>query len=207
MTRKTMATEDPPASPEERIARLEEENELLRAENEKLRQERDTAAQAVKGAGGIAARMLLGRRLRTSFREWLKVKTLRDPLPADETADVLAAIVRRVIRVGIVGLIAAALPGIFLLWQNILLQRRSASKPLTPSSSAGLSCWRRSTRRSARRLRNRLPNLPQLAKRPTKRPPPSPPREHRIRSAVRKPLHERGEKRRSRSSRSNGGER
>ncbi len=120
-----MTTGKPILSPEERIARLEEENERLHAENEQLRKEQTDAAQAVKSAGGLATRVLLGRRLRRSFRDWLNAKSLRDPLPADESADVLAAIVRRVIRVGMVGLLVAVLPGAFLLWQNVLIREQN----------------------------------------------------------------------------------
>ncbi len=114
-------------TPGDRVAELEAENRELQAELERLRGERERAAQVVKGAGGLGTRLLLGRRLRQSFRAWLEAKSLRDPLPADETADVLAAIVRRVVRVGIIGLLVAALPGLLLVWQSFLMREQNTA--------------------------------------------------------------------------------
>ncbi len=120
-----MATEETATSFAERITGLEEENERLRAENERLRREREEAARAAKGAGGLAVRILLGRRLQTSFQAWLKAKSLRDPLPADETAELGAAIVRRWLRVGwwqlVLALGGAVTAGI-LIWQGLLIR-------------------------------------------------------------------------------------
>jgi uncharacterized protein YjbI with pentapeptide repeats len=110
---------------EARVVKLEQENRDLQDELERLRREREQAAKVVQGGAGLVARIFLGRRLRESFRAWLKAKSLRDPLPTDETADVLAAIVRRFVRVGIVGLVLAALPGGFLLWQSLLLREQN----------------------------------------------------------------------------------
>ena len=115
-----MGPEDPG-----RVSELEEENRRLRAELAELRQHREQARIAARTAVGWGGRLLLGRSLRSSFRAWLEAKSLRDPLPVDETAGVLAAIVRRVVRVGLVGFLLAWVPAIFLCWQSLLMRQQS----------------------------------------------------------------------------------
>ena len=44
--------------------------------------------------------MLVGRPLVDSLKAWLRARSLSDPLPVDETAEVMAAVLRRVVRVG-----------------------------------------------------------------------------------------------------------
>jgi len=62
-----------------------------------------------------------------SLKAWLhKLEQWRprQPLPVNETAELGAAILRRVIRVGGLGLAVAALPMLMLVWQNLLIQRQ-----------------------------------------------------------------------------------
>ena len=115
---------------EEVVAEFKGEVRRLRAELEKRDQkvaefeQRDQQqARLARNAVGLGGRILVGRPLRSSFHAWLKKKSLRDPLPADETADVLAAIVRRVVRVGVVGLLVTMVPAGFLLYQSILMRQ------------------------------------------------------------------------------------
>ena len=117
----------------------------LTAEVERLRAELDEQVAAVKArdaaleraertarAGGFvarfAARTYLSSSLVDSIKAWLRArKTVRDPLPVDETAEMLAAMFRRVINVGIVGIVVAGLPLAVLLWQSLLMREQNAA--------------------------------------------------------------------------------
>lgn len=94
-------------------ARLDDrdrENEELRAELAAVRErDRQAGGLALKGAG-FAAKVAAGRELSGALRRWLAAKTLTDPLQVDETADVVAAILRRVVA----GLRGAILRGAIL---------------------------------------------------------------------------------------------
>jgi len=102
-------------------AALRKEVKELRAEVKRLRR----VEGAVVGAGGVAAKIVAGAELRDAFRAWVRVtrgaQRPRDLFTA-EAADLGAAVVRRTIRVGLAGVVLAALPGALLIWQNLLLQ-------------------------------------------------------------------------------------
>ncbi len=108
---------------------LRRENAELRAEVKRLRK----FEHLTKGAGGAVARLVAGRELREAFRGWTRVtreaKGPRD-LFSQESADLGTAIVRRVIRVGLVGLVMAIVPAILAIglttWQNILIREQNA---------------------------------------------------------------------------------
>ena len=78
-------------------------------------------------ATGSAVRVLLSEPLVNSLKAWLRARTLRDPLPVDETAEVLAAVLRRVVRVGWVGLAVASLPIVVLVWQSFMMREQNAA--------------------------------------------------------------------------------
>ncbi len=117
------------SSEERSRAELESELEQVRAELEGFREREEVAAGRRRWALGFGGRFLVGKELRKSFRAWLEAKSLGDPLPADETARVLAAIVRRVVRVGFVGAALAAIPtaltGGFLVHQSTLMKEQN----------------------------------------------------------------------------------
>ncbi len=116
--------------PEGRVAELEREVRELQAELERLREERQRAAKVVKGAGGLGARILAGPSLWSTSRAWFeKLSKTESPreLASPQTADLVTALVQRVVRVGIVGLLLAALPAIFLLIQTFLLREQNAA--------------------------------------------------------------------------------
>ena len=113
---------------DEPLRKLREENEQLRTE---LAQQRVLAEKATRFrsriagfATGFTIRILLSRALVDTLKAWLRARSYQNPAPVDETAELLAAIVRRVIRVGWIGLAIAALPMSLLVWQNILIQRQ-----------------------------------------------------------------------------------
>lgn len=116
---------DPADDIDELRARLEErdrEVEDLRAELARRDEHRRRAGRLALAGGSFAARIVAGRGLTKAVRRWFEAKTLADPAPVEETADLAAAIIRRVLRVGAIGLVVAALPTILLIWQNVLLQ-------------------------------------------------------------------------------------
>lgn len=131
-----MSTDASTPSPGDRIADLERENGRLQAEQERLeaelaqlRGQRERTARAVKVAGGLGGRILAGPALWSSSRAWFeKLSEMEGPrdLACPETADLTTAIVQRVVRVGmfglVVGLVVAVLPAILMLWQNFLIR-------------------------------------------------------------------------------------
>ncbi len=119
------AQDDHPATDEAEHSDIDElrvENERLRAENAELREQRRQAGRLALAGGSFAARVAAGRGLTRAVKRWLEAKTAGDPLPVDQTADVAAAIVRRVVRVGVIGLAVAALPTILLIWHGFLIR-------------------------------------------------------------------------------------
>ena len=100
---------------------LRDENAELRervADLEKRLERSESLPQRFTKWRSVAVLAIAGPELRGAFKAWVEAKTLRDPLPADETADVAAAIVRRVTRVSLAGLAVAILPTVLLIWQN-----------------------------------------------------------------------------------------
>ncbi len=102
---------------------LRKENAKLRAEVQRLRR----IESAAKSAGDIAARVIAGAELQDAWRSWMPVaREARKPrdLFNQESADLVAAMSSRVIRVGTIGLVVAALPMVMLAWQNFLIRRQ-----------------------------------------------------------------------------------
>jgi hypothetical protein len=106
-------------------AELRVEVEDLRAEVVELREQRRQAGRATIAAGGIVARVFTGRELTAAARAWLEAKTAAAPLPVDETADVVAAVVRRWFGVRLWHM-ALASGGVItagiLIWQGFLVR-------------------------------------------------------------------------------------
>lgn len=107
--------------------------EDLVKENESLRQQlaRRSWAERLVGAGAagaasLAVLVVVGPRLVDAMRRWVETHR-REPgrLHVDETADVLAAIVRRVVAVGALALVAALLSTALHVHQNWLLMRQN----------------------------------------------------------------------------------
>lgn len=96
----------------------------LRREAAELRRYRDLVkVQVVTGGklAGLAAFLWLGPDLVRALHNWMKARAAGAPLPDVETAHVVAAVVRRVLRVGLVAVSLAVLPAILLVWQNTLM--------------------------------------------------------------------------------------
>jgi len=107
----------------------DDEDELaeLRREVAELRPYRDIVkGQVVVGGklAGLAAFLWLGPDLVRSLHNWMKARAAGAPLPDVETAHVVAAVVRRVLRVGLVAVVLAVLPAVLLVWQNTLMREQ-----------------------------------------------------------------------------------
>ncbi len=116
---------------DKRVVELEGQVNQLQAELRNLRDQNKYLSRIrTRIAGfaiGVAARILLGPRLVASLRAWLKAKSLGDPFPLDQTADLGAALLSRAIRVGFGALVLAAVPAALLIWQNLLLRNQNES--------------------------------------------------------------------------------
>lgn len=104
-----------------RLDRLEEENARLRAQVES--HERTAALQkgAVRGVGAAGVWLVTGVELNKAFRRWIAAYSATGVVPLDETAQVAGAIVRRLVRVGMIGALLALLPTLILVHQNWLI--------------------------------------------------------------------------------------
>lgn len=103
------------AETDKRIADLE-------AENRRLEMQRDALLLKEKVFGSIVALVLFGPRLTGSIRAWIIASTLDDPFPREEFAEVVAAILARIVRVGLVSILLAEA---VLIWQNLLIHRQN----------------------------------------------------------------------------------
>ncbi len=102
----------------------------LTAELEEIREAQEKLARRrVRVAGfatGLASRILVGPGLVRSARAWFAApKTAKEPIPVNESGDFIAAVVRRIVRVGWIGLIVAALPSAVMIWQSVLIQSQN----------------------------------------------------------------------------------
>ncbi len=124
-----MTIDDQSASPEERVAELEQEIERFREENEDLRSKRPLVGRLDTWAAGLGVTVALGGDLRKSLHAWVEAKSPGDPLPSEETVDLIASLLLRMIRVRwvplLVGALVALSPVALLWWQSILIQRQN----------------------------------------------------------------------------------
>lgn len=114
----------PEPSPQSDYSELRQENAELRARLERFETQLERERAAVRRVGWFGLRLFVGRDLHSAFRDWLQAKSIRDPLPVDQTATLAAALVRRLMRVSFVGLLVAALPIGLLIWQNLLFREQ-----------------------------------------------------------------------------------
>jgi len=112
--------------------KLKAENEQLKAENATLRRDLERIAETKKQYRKItltftefAVKLIAGLSLTTSARRWFKSLIDQKRLDAEETADFVAAILRRMIRVGTVGLVISIIPFLLLIQQNFLLAQQN----------------------------------------------------------------------------------
>ena len=116
------------------LALLREENESLsadvdelRAQIEKLEGRNRLLWGGYQGAGGLAALILLGPSLVKAARGFFgKVGAGEEPIPREESADLFAAVVRRVVAVGALGLMVAGATPVLMYFQNQYFREQNA---------------------------------------------------------------------------------
>ncbi|MEM7245914.1 MAG: pentapeptide repeat-containing protein [Acidobacteriota bacterium] len=99
----------------------------LEAENARFKAILAAEGKLALFGGKLAALVALGPGLTASIHRWLDVRAEGGELPRLETAQVVAAIVRRVLAVGVLGLLLTALPMLLLWRQNVLIERQNES--------------------------------------------------------------------------------
>ena len=97
----------------------------LRKEVRALRRYRQLVRAQGKGLsilGRISTSIFLGTGLSVAISQWLvAIKRNEGGVPIEDTANLVAALVKRVIRIGIVTITLALIPLALLLWQNLIM--------------------------------------------------------------------------------------
>ena len=110
---------------------LIEENKALQKEVSEL-QKYKTALERQKSIRGKSlaffTHLWAGPEVSDAFKNWVSFKPIRDGLvPIEETADLAASIVKRIIRVGVITVILALIPSAILVWQNLIMHEQNKS--------------------------------------------------------------------------------
>jgi uncharacterized protein YjbI with pentapeptide repeats len=106
--------------------RIEELETELSSLQRGLERERAMRHGARRASTYVLAQVALGPSLINALRAWFQVTLEEHRLPVDETAHVIAAVIRRVLRVAMVGLAVTLLPTSILLWQNLIMKEQNA---------------------------------------------------------------------------------
>jgi len=100
---------------EQEVARLRETESMRRAIN----------AQAVAGVSSLAWKVVAGIRLNSALETIFVRLEAKEPPTPKELAEVVAALIRRFVRVGLVALVVAVIPGIVAIAQTSLLANQN----------------------------------------------------------------------------------
>ncbi len=117
----------------DRIAELEADLDATKAERDALLDERNRARRRRFKLGLWSLRLWAGPELGTTARAWFdRLRNLERPsdLASGESADLVAAILGRLLRIGAFGLIVAAfaiLTPVVALWQTVLIREQNAA--------------------------------------------------------------------------------
>ncbi len=108
----------------------DEELQALRKEVSELQKYKD-AEEFKKSVNGqisiFGIRVWAGPELNRAFANFLKKEKSKGLVPVEETADLAAAVVKRIIHVGMITLCLALVPSILLFWQNLIMKDQNAS--------------------------------------------------------------------------------
>ena len=106
------------------LNKLESELRDLR----KFKSEVESRSQKKSKLPIFAAKVWMGPNLSRSIEEWMKVKRSSDPEKTiSATANLLAALFRRVMRVSLFLVLMAIIPMFLIVWQNIIMERQNQS--------------------------------------------------------------------------------
>lgn len=97
--------------------------EELEAELAQLRAIRRTESEGASFFAKVAVWIWIGPSLVAAANAWIvAAKERRERLPVPESAELIAAIIRRLTRIGAVGLFIACLPSFILIWHGSILE-------------------------------------------------------------------------------------
>ena len=102
----------------------------LRKEVKTLRRYRQIVRVQGKGlsvVGGLSTSLFLGPKLTLVITQWLEAKKTQDDIPIEVTTNLMAALVRRFIRVGLFTATLALIPTALLLWQNLIMEKHHSA--------------------------------------------------------------------------------
>lgn len=115
------------------VTKLQEQNEKLVAENKELKDElnrikksQNMKNKAMVGLTAFAIKVLIGHSLINSTKALVRSTLEEKRFAVDETADFIASVIRRFIRVGLVGILISLIPFLLLIHQNILLSQQNS---------------------------------------------------------------------------------
>ncbi|NJL26724.1 MAG: pentapeptide repeat-containing protein [Thermoanaerobaculia bacterium] len=116
-----MAPEEPAENPE--LAALREEVQRLR----KYRAIVEGQTAVARGLTKLGILIWLGRDLVSAIKNWLIARRDSPGMPLEETAELFAAVLHRLIRVGFVAALLAIIPSALLIWQNLIMREQNRS--------------------------------------------------------------------------------
>lgn len=106
------------------LNKLESELRDLR----KFKDEVESGNQTKSKIPVFAMKVWMGPNLSRSIEEWMRVKRSSDPEKAiSATANLLAALFRRIMRVSLFLVLMAIIPMFLIVWQNIIMERQNQS--------------------------------------------------------------------------------
>jgi len=113
-----------------RIQDLVRENAALDEELTRLRSAKWALAlqgEVVAGVGRLGVLMWLGPSLSRAAKDWAEAVSLRSTsIPHPETAYLISAILRRLIRIGLIAAVIGIFPSALLVWQNLLIRSQNS---------------------------------------------------------------------------------
>ena len=104
---------------------LQKRIEELEAENARLRRWERFFRGEHKLLGYLAALFLIGPRLPTALKKWVAARERGESVWSEETTELGTAVVRRLARVGLIGLVVSILTVGGLAWQGYLLSQQN----------------------------------------------------------------------------------
>lgn len=107
------------------IEKLKRENESLKDELDRLKSKEKKKSVVLKASYRASRRVLLGQNLEVVSKKLIQ-EVAEKSITSETLGDFSAALIRRLIRVGIVSLVFAMLPTILLVIQSRLIHRQNA---------------------------------------------------------------------------------
>lgn len=110
---------------EDRVTELEKENILLKEQLEKYQQKQKPTLKTQKWFLKIGVSLLTGKKLKTSIYNTLQEFNEQKRVSLTTISDLLASLIKRLTRIGVLAFLFALLPTTLMLYQNSLLKRQN----------------------------------------------------------------------------------